>query len=653
VSKQQDVGHAAARAGWPVLGLLTNFPLSRGARTGRAHPVITLEADPGDPDKLWMVWNFGDAAQPRRLMRWQDLGCPTKPRLPVVIKLDIAGKPYLVIQKKSFFPVWARERLAGTFSFCAKDWRVALLVLAAVGHDTRGLEEYGAVHGDGDPLNVQLDNLALPTGGMALPRVLDDLSDLAYVSECRVLYSGNTDRLSWPAIASGVPDMERLVRHLKTRYATLRVRTRLLEAARDDEHRDAYYEARVTIEGKRPDGTPDIYAATGGGSFPDEAVFHATFEAMRRMVFYGHAVPYCGVQVRRGRLRAELHPIDLYGGRYKLVVVIEGEPDRWQDPPPLTAGLLTKNRYEMVVELEARGGDQRTDYFNIVGGIDKEIREGFAAMLNFGAYPVRLHRLAVALGWTSLINPEVSLYRWRNTMPSAEELAPSTRSLNELRALGGGQGVRQFPSSLSIHLHHRHAIGNDNRAAGLEAMTSERHAKRHFNWSEIMKKVPLEPVRAVSRWGDLPVIRVGGEGWAVNYARTLHTTVRRALELLNSPQRSSPTPMPQALELHRRIRDIATAKGCTKPDTGTYKRVSMIVRELWTAGGTATVDEMISLTSIPKGSLYRWLKGLSEAEIIVWDKGTKKQQGSIKLKAIEYLNVSPPFPRVRTKGEHR
>lgn len=565
-----------------------------------------------------MTLDFGNAVPPRRLMRWEDLGRRSMPRLAVVIeRTGRPRRPHLVVRDKQRLPSWTRERLPGLFDFSQRTWRAAALVLACAGNnDTRGLEE-DVIFADGNPLNLKVDNLRLPK--IAPPaRRLDELEALAYVPALSGLAPAPHGGKSWSLMIAHFDVATSLLTELLGRFSAVHLSTTVVQATQrlsdgtfGAEGERPLYAAHALVEGEDADGWVECQIGTAHGDTPAEAAFFAEFDTLRKLAFYGRNVAYCGELGRwaDGQVVVALEPFRIGSAHYRLIVEVARGADMWF-PPALREGRLALARYELDVRIEQEKVGARTTYA-YVGGIPLDIKRGFEAVIDFTKRPIRLHNLVMALLWNPIHHMDRKLYDVASRFTALPPYDPNR------------------------HCHHVHGNGLDNRSALLRQLQGNVHREKHFRWTEILGASESKVVRGIERRAALPMAKVISPSDFTMRARTVHTLIEanwNPKKPAQSTSSSSPTTVATSASNGRRI--------------DARQRVARILNTL-AVTGPITATHLFSLTSLPRSSGYRWLKELASEGKIGIDKlpGVKD--------ALVYLgpNVMGPVTRPRRRGK--
>ncbi len=492
---------------------------------------------------------------------------------------------------------WARDSLPGKFNFGKRPWPVELLVLAAAGHDIRLVGD--VAHCDGNPLNCKIANLLAPGPG-AVEREFDRLLPLAAVPEL-------------PTREGLLPYLRTVLRDLLGRFDQLRLQVKLKVGRTAPDASSPYFEASATVEASDAQGAVQTSSAIGAGLNPLDATFAAELEALRRLLFFGLTVPYCGVLLARGRLVVELVPIDLITGKYRLILTYDSSPSRgWWDVsnPNSPIPTLPRPRYEFDVRPEAPGKKHRTPYLRILGPIPADLRAALAHLIDLRAAPVRVHRLVAALGGRILLG-------------DADPADPSSK----------------------VHVHHRVAQGHFNHFALLGPVKAADHAQQHFEWSTLLGETPKS--RRAATWVSLRERNIRSEWFYDQTEHYRHTVVSTALANFGTRKTGRLRRSANDRWVADRVRsELSPGPGKAAQDR-VVKGAMRLISAISNAGGAMPTEELFRLTLIPRSSGYRWLRRLHEGGLVMLDKEGK--QSTVRL----MTPVPDPVPQPRSAKPKR
>ncbi|MBM3266136.1 MAG: hypothetical protein FJZ01_00680 [Candidatus Sericytochromatia bacterium] len=411
--------------------------------------------------------------------------------------------------------------------------------------------------------------------------------------------------------------LERLFLALSGRYRRMSYRVVATPALTTPDRPAPYFEALVAIRGHGKGGRVigEARAEAGGHNLMD-AVSFAELDALRRLAFDGAPIAYCGVLLKRGRLMARLLPVNLEGGTYRLDLIFDLRPRQpWEKE---SVWIPPERSYALMVRVEPKAPPRRTDYLRIVGGVPADIRRHYGKYLDFGKYPVRLHRLVMALDEESLIDP-----------------------VGDREAKAELLGIEDSDTSTTYHVHHHRGVGLDNRRAALSRALAGHHARIHVDWADSLNPDSNGLVEVSTR--------ARGVGSKIIMTRSATITDLSLDNLVGwhrallQRQAAIPTGMAKAKKWAKADRaEIDEVLAITGRSDG-RRSVSKIVRAVQEAGGRLSFSSILFLTSVDDSSADRWLRKLIETGIMAMD----KVEGDRVFRLVKDVPVPFPIPRRR------
>lgn len=630
----------------PILGLLVCGAADEDGSD--QYPRVSLEVDRKMPGRYRLVFDLGPLEMRRVARTGRALNHPSKRSVGVEVVSHGSGEKRLVVRDARMLKPF-RDHISGRFDEPGQaPLALELIVLAVAGQDTRGLD--GQIRFiNGNPLNCSQSNLVMADDAVSIARRLDDLAPLVFMP------NGN-DREDFKSYIVAVLAI------LKPRYHRITSKVQLSQVVAstqqendksstvtEEEARKPHFVAEVTIAGRDHRGRiVDKYRARVQAGSAYDAWFFGEMEALRRLMFFGYHVAYCGTLLKKGRLAVELMPNDLLAGTYRVIVTFDRQTRRSRWEPRQVR--LPREHYEMEASIE-REEDGLTPFL-VVTGIHEDIKKAYGKFLDFSK-TVRLHRLVLALDEVSLLDPKGDLTFleevWEAIAPDVESgtrihlkttKEPDHQVSAEACMVPPTRTPKPYPADDSkfYHGHHLFGIRHWNHRNQLARKTERRHQATHTEWRETLNREDeVKPNRYMANKGIARLIReIAPRLLGDEKEVELHLSIDARLEHHRRPNG-------RRKWSRNEKRMIDSIHGMSARIDG-QQTISRMLRSIQEAGNVIAKPVLIEKSLVTPSRARIWLSKLIQDGLITVDKGDFVRIS---------LEVPAPFPIPRKQDGSR